>query len=204
MAVRRLKRDNLIRVAARTGRISLTDAGKAIAEELLERHHLIERMLVEIFGMEWYKVHDEAEQLEHAVSADFERILREKLGAEGACPHGAVGAIETPEDRRRRGLIPLVELGLHLKASVEFIFERDRQLLEYLDSLGIRPGSTVEILAKNYDDTLILKIEDAQTPLGKSASEKIWVSQAAMTEEKYSIDLRSPSSSETRGSHPKI
>ena len=43
-------------------------------------------MLTEIFGLEWYKVHDEAEQLEHAVSADFERKLIERLGVESDCP----------------------------------------------------------------------------------------------------------------------
>ena len=74
MAIKRLKRDALIRVG-RTGELSLTRAGRDIANRLLNRHHLIERMLTEIFGMEWYKVHDEAEQLEHAVSADFERRL---------------------------------------------------------------------------------------------------------------------------------
>ncbi|HXA64502.1 MAG TPA: metal-dependent transcriptional regulator, partial [Bryobacteraceae bacterium] len=68
MAIRRLKRDDLIRVAGE-GQITLTRSGRAIANRLLTRHHLIERMLTEIFGMEWYKVHEEAEQLEHAVSA---------------------------------------------------------------------------------------------------------------------------------------
>jgi len=76
MAVRRLRRDTLIDVAAE-GQITLTPSGREIADRLLNRHHLIERMLGEIFGMEWYKVHEEAEQLEHAVSADFERKLIE-------------------------------------------------------------------------------------------------------------------------------
>jgi DtxR family Mn-dependent transcriptional regulator len=55
MAIRRLKRDDLIRVAGE-GQITLTRSGRAIANRLLTRHHLIERMLTEIFGMEWYKV----------------------------------------------------------------------------------------------------------------------------------------------------
>jgi DtxR family Mn-dependent transcriptional regulator len=67
MAIKRLKRDGLIR-AGRDGVLSLTSAGRDIANRVLNRHHLIERMLAEIFGMEWYKVHDEAEQLEHAVA----------------------------------------------------------------------------------------------------------------------------------------
>lgn len=204
MAIRRLKRDNLIRVAVRTGRITLTSTGREIAQQLLFRHHLIERMLVEIFGMEWYKVHDEAEQLEHAVSADFERLLREKLGGEGTCPHGAETAIETSQDRRNRGLIPLIELPVNESSRVEFIFERDRNLLEYLEGLGIRPGSFVELLTRNYDDTILLRIGTSQSLLGRTAAEKIWVRQTAASDEKYSMDLRKPSSNETRGSHPKI
>ena len=81
MAVRRLKKDGLVRVNT-DGRVRLTAAGKKIARKLTVRHHLIERMLSEIFGMEWYKVHDEAERLEHAVSPDFEARLLAKPGAE--------------------------------------------------------------------------------------------------------------------------
>ena len=53
MAVRRLKKDGLVRVNT-DGRVRLTAAGKRIARKLTVRHHLIERMLAEIFGMEWY------------------------------------------------------------------------------------------------------------------------------------------------------
>src|SRR5579871_4110751 len=111
MAIRRLKRDDLIRVS-RPGQITLTRSGRAIASRLLNRHHLIERMLTEIFHMEWYKVHDEAEQLEHAVSSDFEKKLIEKLGNGGTCPHGNVVGVDSPEERRRRGWMPLDEGGV--------------------------------------------------------------------------------------------
>ena len=53
MAVRRLKKDGLVRVNT-DGRVRLTAAGKKIARKLTVRHHLIERMLAEIFGMEWW------------------------------------------------------------------------------------------------------------------------------------------------------
>ena len=108
MAIKRLKRDALIRVADE-GQITLTPAGREIANRLLNRHHLIERMLTEIFGLEWYKVHDEAEQLEHAVSADFERKLVERLGTTHACPHGNIVGMDSPAARRERGLKPLDE-----------------------------------------------------------------------------------------------
>ena len=174
MAIKRLKRDALIRVN-KDGQVSLTAAGREIANRLLNRHHLIERMLTEIFGMEWYKVHEEAEQLEHAVSADFERRLVEKLGTGEACPHGNHVERDTPEERRNRGLRPLYEVTSEADAKVVSVFERDRRLLEYLNGIGIHPGAVVRMLSRNYDETLTLRIGGQQVHLGKSAAERVWV-----------------------------
>jgi DtxR family transcriptional regulator, Mn-dependent transcriptional regulator len=174
MAIKRLKRDNLIKVD-REGEIRLTDEGRAIATRLLHRHHLIERMLTEVFGMEWYKVHDEAEQLEHAVSEDFERRLRDKLGTvDDACPHGNRVAFDTPGDRRKRGWRPLDEFEPESTVTVVSVFERDRKLLEYLDELGIRPGAKVQVAALNYDNTITLRIAGSPVPLGRSAAARVW------------------------------
>ena len=176
MALKRLKRDGLIDVGEE-GQLSLTSAGRDIANRILNRHHLIERMLAEVFGMEWYKVHDEAEQLEHAVSADFERRLVEKLGTEVPCPHGNRVENDTPSGRRARGLLPLTEVERDHAAAVESVFERDRKLLEYLDGAGIRPGTHLRLLASNIDDTLTLEIGGRPVQIGRSAAEKIWVRQ---------------------------
>jgi DtxR family transcriptional regulator, Mn-dependent transcriptional regulator len=174
MAIKRLKRDALIRVN-KDGQLSLTAAGRDIANRLLNRHHLIERMLTEIFGMEWYKVHDEAEQLEHAVSADFERRLLEKLGTGEACPHGNRVERDTPQDRRNRGWKPLDEAPSQSEATVVSVFERDRRLLEYLHGIGIHPGTVVRMMASNYDDTLSLRIDGKSVQLGRTAAAKVWV-----------------------------
>src|SRR3974390_577106 len=96
-------------------------AGAEVANRLLNRHHLIERMLTEVFGMEWYKVHDEAEQLEHAVSADFENKLLEKLGSGGPCPHGNYMGMDRPGDRRERGWAPLDEVDAGAWVRVESV-----------------------------------------------------------------------------------
>jgi DtxR family Mn-dependent transcriptional regulator len=173
MAIKRLKRDLLIDVD-KEGHISLTTEGREIANRILTRHHLIERMLTEIFGMEWYKVHDEAEQLEHAVSGDFERKLQEKLGSGEACPHGNRVVYDTPDDKRQRGWKPLDEFEPDAVATVVSVFERDRKLLEYLNALGIHPGAELQLLSRNYDDTITLSIEGKSIPLGKSAAGKVW------------------------------
>src|SRR5499425_2138913 len=155
MALRRLKKDGLVRVQT-DGRVGLTSAGRKIARKLALRHHLIERMLSEMFGMEWWKVHDEAERLEHAVSPDFEAKLLAKLGRGVACPHGNLSEQESPASRRRRGLVLLSDAEVGLTYSVSGIYERDRGLLEFLEQRGVRPGAKLRLLQRNYDQTLTL------------------------------------------------
>src|ERR1041385_5256839 len=127
MALRRLKKDGLVRVRT-DGQVGLTAAGRKIARRLTLRHHLIERMLTEMFGMEWYKVHDEAERLEHAVSPDFEAKLVAVLGTGKRCPHGNSVLADTPRDRRNRGWILLDEVKAPGEFQVVSVYERDRQL----------------------------------------------------------------------------
>ena len=103
MALKRLKRDGFVEVTR--GIVRLTTAGRETAYRTALRHHLIERMLSEIFGMEWHEIHEEAERLEHAVSPAFEAKLREKLGEGGACPHGNHVLPESPAERKQRGEI---------------------------------------------------------------------------------------------------
>ncbi len=126
--------------------------------------------------MEWYKVHEEAEQLEHAVSADFERRLIERLGKSEACPHGNHAGVNRPEDRRNRGWKPLDELQPGATARVTSVFERDRSLLEYLDAASAFGHlAELEIVTRNYDDTLTLKVGGKPVQLGSSAAQKVWV-----------------------------
>ena len=174
MAIRRLKKDGLVRVHA-NGAISLTKSGRRVASKLALHHHLIERMLAEIFGMEWYKVHDEAERLEHAVSPDFEAKLLKKLGREGRCPHGNVSELENPRSRQARGLELLANVDEEKTYLVSGIHERDRNLLEFLDARGVRPGATLKLLARNIDQTLLIRTGAGKVVIGLPAAEKIWV-----------------------------
>ena len=175
MSIKRLRRDGLIQVGEE-GQITLTAAGRDIANHLLVRHQLIERMLTEIFGLEWYKVHDEAEQLEHAVSADFERKLVEKLGTASECPHGNQVGMDSPDHRRRRGLKPLEEARAGDRLVVVSVFERDRKLLEYLDGEGIRPGVEVEVTAAEAE--IELRTGGRTVRLERAVAARVWVGNA--------------------------
>jgi DtxR family Mn-dependent transcriptional regulator len=176
-ALRRLKRDGLVSVRA-DGRVELTAAGRQVALRTIVRHHLIERMLAEVFGMKWYQVHEEAERLEHAVSAEFEAKLAKKLGSAGTCPHGNPVVPERPEARRRRGLRLLTEAEQGKNYRVCSVYERDGALLRFLDERAIRPGADVRVLERNYDQTLTLVTEKGKVFIGGPAGGKVWVGPA--------------------------
>jgi DtxR family transcriptional regulator, iron-dependent repressor len=174
LALRRLRRDKLARVD-RKGRIILTARGRKISDELRFRHHVIERFLYEILGMEWYKVHEEAERLEHSVSKDLEQKLIAKLGRDGACPHGNQ-INKSADERRKLGLRQLWEAVPGTMVRVDSMHERDRKLLEYLDHLGILPGVQLQVSRRNYDGTVSLRLGRKFISLGEPAARKLWVS----------------------------
>jgi DtxR family Mn-dependent transcriptional regulator len=173
MALKRLKRDGYVHVKT-DGTVNLSSKGRETAYRTALRHHLIERMLAEIFGMEWYEVHDEAERLEHAVSPAFEAKLIEKLGEKGTCPHGNAVLPESPMRRKKRGMIQLSEApeGDYIVSS---LYERDPKLLLFLHKMGIGPQSPVRIVSKNYDQTLSVITSTGTSTVGKPAADKVWV-----------------------------
>ena len=179
-ALRRLSRDGLVKVDS-AGAIHLTGEGRKITVKLLRRHYLVERMLTEVFSMEWYKVHEEAERLEHVVSDDFERRLIARLGTDAPCPHGHQVESGTPVKRRRRGWRLLGDLGTGEGGRVRAVYERDRSLLEYLDRVGLRPGVLVELASRNVDETLTLRIGGESVKVGAPIGAKVWISGHADT-----------------------
>jgi DtxR family Mn-dependent transcriptional regulator len=180
MALRRLKRDGLVSVR-KDGRVLLTSQGTKIAKSIAVRHHLIERMLTEIFGMPWYRTHDEAERLEHAVSAEFESLLVKKLGRGGSCPHGNHAIVDSSQKKRKQGDKLLSEADPGQNYTVASVYERDSALCELLDKRGIRPGSGIRLRERNYDKTVLVETSAGAVVLGNPAAEKIWIRSARST-----------------------
>lgn len=174
MALKRLKRDGYVEVDGE-GIVRLTEAGRETAYRTALRHHLIERMLSEVFGMEWYEIHEEAERLEHAVSTAFEAKLREKLGESGACPHGNAVLPESPAERRQRGEVQLSQAAEGGRYRVASLQERDPKLLLFLHQGGIGPGQRLRVLSQNYDQTVSIELDAGNSILGRPAAEAIWL-----------------------------
>ncbi len=173
MALRRLKRDGYVLVGD-DGIVRLTEKGRETAYQTALRHHLIERMLSEIFGMEWYEIHEEAERLEHAVSPAFEAKLKEKLG-EGPCPHGNAVLPEAPATRKQRGEVPLSEAAAGREYSVVGLQERDPLLLRFLHRNGVGPGKKLRVVSQNYDQTVSIEVDSGNSILGRPAAEAVWL-----------------------------
>jgi DtxR family Mn-dependent transcriptional regulator len=178
MALKRLKRDGYVQVGA-DGIARLTPAGRETAYHTALRHHLIERMLSELFGMEWHEIHEEAERLEHAVSPAFEAKLREKLGEGGACPHGNAVLPERPAERKRRGEVPLSEAKEGTRYTVTSLQERDPKLLLFLHKAGIGPGQNLRVVSQNYDQTVQIELAAGNSILGRPAAEAVWLRPSA-------------------------
>jgi DtxR family Mn-dependent transcriptional regulator len=174
MALKRLKRDGFVKVGA-DGIVRLTEEGRETAYHTALRHHLIERMLSEVFGMEWHEIHEEAERLEHAVSPAFEAKLREKLGDGGACPHGNGVLPVDPEKRKRGGETQLSEAAEGNRYTVTSLQERDPKLLLFLHGVGIGPGKSLRVVSQNYDQTVLIELSTGNSTLGRPAAEAVWL-----------------------------
>ncbi|HMI51626.1 MAG TPA: metal-dependent transcriptional regulator [Candidatus Saccharimonadales bacterium] len=172
-ALKRMTRDGLVRVA-RNGGIDLTQQGRAIAERLALRHQLAERLLTEVIGLSWAKAHDEAERLEHAISPEVEALLLKRFGDKENCPHGVPmrGGIAK---LRRQGAVLLADLRAKERGEILCVYEKDAQFLEFLEGLRLRPSTKLEVINREYDETMTLRCEGKTMHLGKPATSRIWV-----------------------------
>ena len=114
-------------------------------------------MLTEIFGMEWYKVHDEAEQLEHAVSADFERRLLEKLGTGKLARTATAWKATLRRTAANVGWSRWTRLRPRRRPRGQR-FRTRSPAAGVSARTGHSSGAAVRIMSANYDDTLTLRI----------------------------------------------
>jgi DtxR family Mn-dependent transcriptional regulator len=144
--LRKLSNDGYIEHRARS-EAKLTREGLVIAVRVLRRHRLAERLLVDVLGMPWDEVHDEACKLEHAISQSVEDRLIVLLGDPKVCPHGHPIPPADLSDPERPG-IPLAQLATGDDAQVFGVTEELSEILKYLGEIGLRPGADVRIVDK--------------------------------------------------------
>jgi DtxR family transcriptional regulator, Mn-dependent transcriptional regulator len=139
--------------------VKLTETGRNAALRIIRRHRLLEQFLLEYLGYAWDEIHDEAERLEHAISARFEQRLAERLGQPDFDPHG--DPIPRPDlSLPLSQVIPLRRLQAGQMAVIRRVHTSEPGLLRYLGERGIRPNATVEMVDQiPYDRTIHIRID---------------------------------------------
>lgn len=155
--------------------VLLTTSGREAALKVVRRHRLIELYLVRELGYALQDVHDEAENLEHAVSDQFVEAIAAKLGDPVIDPHGdpiptADGTVES------RDLQPLSEWPVHTMASVSRIKAHDNDMLQHILDRGFKLESEVEVLSRDpFDGPIIARVDGEERMIGHHVADCIFV-----------------------------
>jgi DtxR family Mn-dependent transcriptional regulator len=151
----RLERDGYIVRGANRG-IEFTESGRAHAEAIVSRHRMIERFLTDVVGVPWDDVHEEAEQLEHAMTPRFEAYVRASVGDAKTCPHGHPIRVGERIDG-----VPLADCQEGATVTILRLENEAEDLLHYLKDAGVEPGMRGEVVAN--DGELVSVSSNGQT-----------------------------------------
>ncbi|HEY7624317.1 MAG TPA: metal-dependent transcriptional regulator [Candidatus Limnocylindria bacterium] len=170
--VHRLEREGLVSLDGRK-EVHLTRAGQGQANSIVRRHRLAERFLVEVLGFEWWKTHEEAERLEHAMSKEMEERIIKVLGDPQTCPHGNPMPGVTPLPTK-----PLERVAAGTTATVERIpdqYEHEPGFLEYLDSQGVKPGVEMSVVELRHGEPIRVRVDGHERTIRADCAQKVWV-----------------------------
>jgi DtxR family Mn-dependent transcriptional regulator len=156
--------------------VRLSAAGEKLAGLVLRRHRLVELFLVQVMGMSWAEVHDEAEHLEHVVSERLIDRIDEMLGRPTHDPHGdpipdTDGAITT------RHLDNLLTCPLATALTVTRIADQDPAFLRFIENNDLKPGQPVEVESRDAaaDSVILRGKNERRITIGARAASKLLV-----------------------------
>lgn len=157
------------------GDVVLTDEGKTLAVDIIRRHRVAERFLVDILGLRWEEAHEDACRLEHALSPRVMEALEAYLDNPEVCPHGhpipsAAGEIASVEG------VQLSDVKPGQSSVIIHVPEDDEAMLEYLGALGMYPGTTVRVREiAPFNGPLLIEVKGTSYALGRDVAERILV-----------------------------
>lgn len=156
------------------GEIRFTDQGFTLAEAMVKRHRVLERFLVDVMGIPWHKIHEEAVRLEHSLSPLMEERITALVGMSTTCPHGnpipgsGVGYVGTLRlDRAPVGS------RFVLRRIVEEA-EEDSELMRYLQNNGLTPGEAFEVVDQSPSYGVTLRRDGNSVTLSAQIAAVLW------------------------------
>lgn len=187
--LKRLVRDGYVEMDQKR-QVSLTQSGYTAAEAVLRRHRLTERFLVDMLGMQWHQVHEEACRLEHFISGAVEARVLASLNFPTTCPHGNPIPGQVPSARtylQDQGAVRLSTLSRGEVAQIlciSEVVEDEEALIHYLHEKGLTPGTELTVLATPgtsedpQDSDSHLRVGDQEIRISAAVPAKIWVKRA--------------------------
>jgi DtxR family Mn-dependent transcriptional regulator len=173
--IRRLRKEGYLEPAGTTKTMRLTRKGRALAESVVRKHRLAERLLTDVIGLPWNKAHVEACRWEHVISDEVEARLIELLEHPTTCPHGnPIPGAGVP----RSDLFALSETSpgdtVRLERVTEMV-EIDMDSLTYLSDHNFTPGADAKVRSKAPDGTLTLELREGTIALGPALAAQLYV-----------------------------
>jgi DtxR family transcriptional regulator, Mn-dependent transcriptional regulator len=171
--IHRLRDEGYLEVSGRS--LSLTPVGRTLAESVVRKHRLAERLLTDIIGMPWASSHVEACRWEHVISDEVAERLEVLLGHPTTCPHGNTIPGAGRDERRLTALSDAREgENIRLERVTEQV-EIDRASLTYLSDHGFMPGAEALVSARAPDGTLTLDLGHSSIAVGPALAEQLYV-----------------------------
>lgn len=179
--IKKLKTMKLVSYERYQG-VTLTDAGKAIALEIIRHHRLLELYLFKALGVPWDGVHEEAEKLEHVISEDVEDRMDAFLGYPTEDPHGSPipdkngVVLKTPS-------VPMTDLNNGQSCVVAEVSDDDSALLRHLGSFSLYPGTAFRVIeVAPFEGPFTIDIAGQQAVIGREVAKHIFVNNVEETD----------------------
>lgn len=155
--------------------VRLSPRGKEIAVDVVRRHRISERFLVDKLGLKWEEAHEEAHKLEHSISKVVENKMYAMLGKPKTCPHGnPVPDVDGAIKETRSYTLSTMKKDDQVK--IVKITDEEPKLLCYLATLGLMPRTSLKIEEKApFDGPIMIKVGSTTYALGKKIADAIWV-----------------------------
>lgn len=172
--IKKLESMKLIKYERYQG-VTLTNAGEAIALEVIRHHRLLELYLFKALGMPWDGVHDEAEKLEHVISEEMEARMDAYLGYPTADPHGSPipdknGVVPITES------VPMTSLQEGQSCVVAEVNDSDSALLRHLGSFNLYPGTRFRVIeVAPFEGPFTIDVAGQQAVIGREVAKHIFV-----------------------------
>ena len=178
LMVKTLADSGLVDYESRAG-VRLSEKGRKLALHVVRRHRLIEQFLVQVLGLDWSEVHEEAEVLEHAISDKVLNRIDTMLGHPTFDPHG--DPIPSPSGQlAKRQLRSLADCETGQRVEVARIENQDPQFLRFADERGLTPGRELVVTGRDdmADAVTIAPAGREAMVVGTAAAKRIYVTMA--------------------------